>query len=136
MGYLVYNGERLDLQVDDRVLAHLQIVIINKLRRGDSFALSWKDSQESGDGRSTIWIAPTISLHFKFAGGRMPDINAAWVQALYEAAESGRGLWIVDEPPQGAEPDGALDPSAVVPVGFANRPLAGTTRAARPAGTS
>lgn len=134
MGYLVYSGERLDLMIDDRALAHLQIVIINKLRRGDAFAFSWKDSKKSGDGRSSIWIAPTISLHFKFAGSRSPEINAAWVQQLYDAATSGRGLYITDEPSPGAS-TAVLDPSIVVPIGVESPPTTGSTRAARPAGT-
>lgn len=132
MGFLVYNGERLDLAIEDRTLAHLQIVIINKLRKGESFAFSWKDSAESGDGRSTIWLAPTSSLHFKFAGSRVPEINPAWLQALYATAESGKGLIIVDEPENMGQT--ALPEEAVVPIGVSQRPPAVTRRAARPAG--
>ncbi|WP_239451820.1 ATP-dependent DNA ligase [Frondihabitans sp. PAMC 28766] len=132
MGFLVYNGERLDLAIEDRTLAHLQIVIINKLRKGESFAFSWKDSAESGDGRSTIWLAPTSSLHFKFAGSRAPEINAAWLQGLYATAESGKGLIIVDEPENTGQT--ALPEDAVVPIGVSQRPPAVARRAARPAG--
>lgn len=131
MGYLVYNGERLDLSVEDRTLAHLQIVIINKLRKGETFAFSWKDSAESGDGRSTVWLAPSISLHFKFAGSRMPDINPTWLQLLYETADSGKGLIITDEPARDAT---ALPADTVVPIGVGERGPVGAKRSARPAG--
>ncbi|ROQ41608.1 hypothetical protein EDF46_0990 [Frondihabitans sp. PhB188] len=133
MGYLVYNSERLDLQIEDRTLAHLQIVIINKLRKNESFAFSWMDSRESGDGRSTIWVTPASGLHFKFAGSRMPEISAAWLQVLYEAAGSGRGLYVVDEPSDSV--DVTIDADATTPVGLPERPLGTATRAARPAGS-
>jgi hypothetical protein len=98
MGYIVYGGEILEFKVDDRVLAHLQIVIINKFRKGESLMLSWREPAETGDGRTSVWLSPNISLRFKFAGGRAPEVNATWLAALYEAADSGRGLYAVAEP--------------------------------------
>ena len=38
MGFFIYDNER-EIRVDDRILAHLQIVIIDKLRRSESFEL-------------------------------------------------------------------------------------------------
>lgn len=32
VGYLIYDGQTAEAQMEDRTLAHLQIVIINKLR--------------------------------------------------------------------------------------------------------
>lgn len=98
MGYIVYDGEVLEFKVEDRLLAHLQIVIVNKFRRNESFLFSWREPAETGDGRATVWLSPNIGLRFKFAGGRAPDINPTWLAALYEAADSGRGLYAVDEP--------------------------------------
>ncbi len=103
MGYLTYDSVRLDLRVEDRVLAHLHIVIINKLRRGESFPFSWKDPTEVGDGRSSIWLYPTVPLHFKFSGSRQPQINKSWLEVLYRAAESGQGLRVLDEPVEQAD---------------------------------
>ena len=40
MGALVY--ETMVIPFEDRLLAHLQIVIVNKLRRGESFVMSWR----------------------------------------------------------------------------------------------
>ena len=54
MGQLIYDGEPLDLRIDDRALTHLQIVIVNMLRREHRFAFSWKDDAVHGNGRSTI----------------------------------------------------------------------------------
>ena len=46
----------MEIQFDDRVLAHVQIVMSAKLRRGENFFFSWRDSPAVGDGRSAIWI--------------------------------------------------------------------------------
>ncbi|OII10956.1 ATP-dependent DNA ligase [Curtobacterium sp. MCBA15_009] len=98
MGQLIYDGEPLDLRIDDRALTHLQIVIVNMLRRDHRFAFSWRDDVVHGDGRSTIWLHPQVSLHFKFTGSRTPSINRSWLEDLYAAATSGSGLVLTPEP--------------------------------------
>jgi hypothetical protein len=97
MGKLIYNVNT-STEIDDRALAHLQIVIIGKLRRQESFAFSWKNPASEGDGRSTIWIAPQLALHFRYSGGRPPTINRLWVEALMASANSTAGLHMVPEP--------------------------------------
>ncbi|KFF58097.1 ATP-dependent DNA ligase, partial [Cryobacterium sp. MLB-32] len=42
MGKLTYDSS-LTADFDDRVLAHIQLVIGTKLRRGESFYFSWRD---------------------------------------------------------------------------------------------
>ena len=98
MGTLVYDGQTAEIPMDDRALAHLQVVIISKLRRQESFAFSWKDSPAAGDGRSTVWIHPEVSLRFKFAGSRPPVINQQWLAALSDSANSASGLHLSPEP--------------------------------------
>jgi hypothetical protein len=95
MGSLTYDG--LVVHVDDRVLAHLQIVIVNKLRRGENFLMSWKDSPDMGSGRSAIWLHPMVLLHFKFEGSRVPTINEEWLAELAHSADSSRGLIVTAE---------------------------------------
>ena len=56
MGALIYGSPSMEIQFDDRVLAHVQIVMSAKLRRGENFFFSWRDSPSVGDGRSAIWI--------------------------------------------------------------------------------
>ena len=102
MGYLTYDGGTAEVQLDDRVLAHLQIVIISKIRRQESFVFSWKEPASAGDGRSSVWIHPTVSLRFSFAGSRPPTINPRWIAVLTESANSGQGLQLLPEPPVGA----------------------------------
>ncbi|KZX20203.1 hypothetical protein EV639_109110 [Rathayibacter tanaceti] len=101
MGKLHYDGT-VEIDFEDRVLAHLQIVITGKLRRNESFLLSWRDDHSMGDGRSAIWLHPSHALRYKYFGGRMPRINPAWIAALTDLANSPGGLYIISEPPEAA----------------------------------
>jgi len=95
MGSLTYDGTSVDF--DDRMLAHLQVVIVQKFRAGESFLMSWLDPQKIGDGRSSIWLTPSAPMHFKFAGSRAPAIDREWLDALRVSADSGLGLVVTDE---------------------------------------
>ena len=99
MGKFTYDST-LVVDFDDRVLAHLQIVIGAKLRRNESFYFSWRDDSSVGDGRSVVWLHPAISLVYKFHGGRPPSINRSWIEELMSTANSAAGLRIVPEPPE------------------------------------
>ena len=109
MGHLIYDS-RSRTEMEDRALAHLQIVIINKLRRKESFSFSWKNPASEGDGRRTAWISPEIPILFAFSGGRPPAINMAWVEAMMLAANTSAGLHLVREPASPASP--ATPPAA------------------------
>ncbi|MCL9665582.1 ATP-dependent DNA ligase [Curtobacterium albidum] len=126
MGQLVYDGEVLDLRIDDRALTHLQIVIVNMLRREHRFVFSWKDDVLHGDGRSSVWLHPNVSLRFTFAGSRVPAINRSWLEELYAAATSGAGLVLVPEPPDTSTAADSAWSRAVVP-GAAESASAGDT---------
>ena len=104
LGRLTYDST-LVADFDDRVLAHLQVVITAKLRRGESFAFSWNDSRDIGSGRTTIWLSESVPLSFRFFGSRPPQINRAWVEHLTQTANSAGGLRIVPEPTQPAGQD-------------------------------
>jgi hypothetical protein len=108
MGTLQYDGVL--VQFDDRLLTHLQIVIVQKIRRGESFLMSWRDASDVGDGHSSIWIHPNQNLYFKFLGGRKIAINQDWLEQLTLSANSARGLLVMRE---GTKAD-ALNDQAVV----------------------
>jgi hypothetical protein len=95
LGSISYDG--LIVKVDDRTLTHLQIVIVNKLRRGEAFLMSWKDAADAGSGRSSIWLHPNVLVHFKFEGSRVPAINKAWLDQLAKSGESSQGLVVTSE---------------------------------------
>ena len=61
MGKLFYDGS-VEIDFEDRVLTHLQIVITAKLRRSESFLFSWRDDPSMGDGRSAIWLHSAVGL--------------------------------------------------------------------------
>ena len=95
MGTITYDGAILEF--DDRLLTHLQIVIMNRFRHGEGFVMSWLDSVESGDGRSSVWLSPNMAIYFKFFGSRVPEVNERWLATLAESAESTRGLVVTEE---------------------------------------
>lgn len=104
MGYLLYGRPAEAIEIDDRTLAHVKIVILAKLRRGEAFAFSFEHDVRDGSGRSTIWIHPTIPIQFNFAGSRQPVLNREWIDALIVTANSVDGLRLIPEP---AEPSPA-----------------------------
>ena len=98
MGTLVY-GERRVIDFDDRLLAHLQIVISAKLRRREGFYMSWREPTASGSGRVSIWLDPGIPLMFRYENARALTINRDWLDALSESSNSASGLIITEEAP-------------------------------------
>jgi hypothetical protein len=99
VGTLAHGGVAVDFE--DRLLAHLQIVIVQRFRRNEPLLMSWLDSQSVGDGRSSLWMTPDQPVYFKFAGSRVPVIDEAWLRLLTESAASSTGLIV-------RAPDGAL----------------------------
>lgn len=95
MGTMTYDG--LAINIDDRTLAHLQIVIVNKLRKEEGFLMSWKESVQSGSGRGSVWLDSTIPVTFKFDGSKVPEINKVWLDQLAESANSSKGLIVTSE---------------------------------------
>ncbi|HEX5728421.1 hypothetical protein [Microbacterium sp.] len=98
MGTLEYVAAQYIAEIDDRTLAHLQIVICNKLRRDERFTLRL----EPGDGTSgpvtVMWLTSALPLLFTYSRPTRHDINGAWLQLLADAATSNAGLWVVPEP--------------------------------------
>lgn len=91
---MAYAG--MTVEFDDRVLTHLQVVIVQKFRRGESFPMSWLDDVAIGDGRSTLWLTPTVPVFFKFDGSRVPTIDKGWIVRLSQSADGARGLIVTD----------------------------------------
>ena len=98
MGTLYYGDSRRAIDIEDRALAHLKLVMINKLRRAEPFAFSWVTPAELGSGRHTIWVHPAIPLEFAFEVSRQPALNRDWIEALSVEASSSTGLTLLPEP--------------------------------------
>lgn len=98
MGKLIYGPQSLEIDFDDRLLAHLKIAMFTKMRRNESFSLSWTESETSGFGRSSIWVHPTTPLHFRFFGSKRPTLNRAWVELLVAGANNTGEMVVAPEP--------------------------------------
>lgn len=44
MGTLHYGGSEAPIHIEERALAHLKVIVATKLRRNESFTLSWRTS--------------------------------------------------------------------------------------------
>jgi hypothetical protein len=94
MGTLKYDGTSVDF--DDLVLAHLEIVIIQKLRRQENFLMTWREPDTIGAGRTGIWIHQAAMMTFHFATSAKPDIDSVWLKKLMESANSTMGMFVTD----------------------------------------
>ncbi len=81
MGRFTYQST-VKADFEDRLLAHLQSVIMAKVRRGESFTFTWKDDMSTGGGRTTVYIHPHASMVFKYSGGRSPQHQPVLVARL------------------------------------------------------
>jgi len=100
LGLLIYGPVASEIEMDDRLLAHLRIVILSKMRNQEAFSLSWSMEANQGSGRETLWVHPSIPLRFRFYGSRPPAINRAWIDLMVSAANRG-DLRIMAEPSPG-----------------------------------
>lgn len=95
MGYLMHGTN--EYEFDDRVLAHLKVVVGQKLKKQECFFLSWTRAPEEGSGRVSVWLSPYSNLAFRFAGSRPPQLNLVWVKVLTALSHTPRGLVVVSE---------------------------------------
>ncbi|GAA1964146.1 ATP-dependent DNA ligase [Microbacterium deminutum] len=102
MGRFVYDSVRNAVEIDDRTLAHLRIVVMHKLRRGESFMFELQ--MADGSGHRSFWIHESIPVQFHFYGGCSPHINRRWVEDLINEASSPSGLTILPEPAEPPRP--------------------------------
>lgn len=103
MGTFHYGEALSATEFDDRLLAHLQLAMFTKLRRGESFVFSWDISREAGSGHNAVWISPAVPIRFTYPTRNREPINRAWLEALLRTANSVAGLRIVDESAADAE---------------------------------
>ncbi|MEA1262776.1 MULTISPECIES: DUF7882 family protein [unclassified Microbacterium] len=112
MGTIQY-GSGDEIHIEDRALAHLKVVIATKLRRNESFTLSWRHPDGDAPGRSTIWLHPSIPLRFTFDEPDAPQLNPKWIQDLMRSASSTGGISLIEEvveaPPTGDADSPHLD---------------------------
>jgi hypothetical protein len=94
MGTLYYGAARTPITVDDRLLAHLKVVATSKLRRNESFLVSWDEPPENGSGRGSVFIHPTCDLIYRFDGSRNAELDQEQLETMAPESMSNRGLVI------------------------------------------
>jgi hypothetical protein len=105
MGTFKYDGTTVDFE--DRVLAHIEVVAIQKLRKQEAFFMSWLDPETAGSGRTGVWMHPAALLTFHYSTNDNPNVDRAWVEKLAASANSPAGLFVTDvegKPVQSTQP--------------------------------
>lgn len=97
VGTLYYGDSGTPIGIEDRALAHLKVAITTKLRRGESFTLSWKHADDQPRGRSTLWLHASIPLRFVFDEPEAPELSRQWIEDLMRSANSTGGILLVPE---------------------------------------
>jgi hypothetical protein len=92
MGLLYYGDTCEPIEVPDRLLAHLKIVITTKLRRGESFTLTWRHLDGQAPGRSSLWLQESIPLRFVFDRAEAEQLDGPALQDMAHRAASSTGL--------------------------------------------
>ena len=113
MGTIYYGSDTTPIDIDDRELAHLKVVIATKLRRGESFTVSWQHRDGQPRGRSTIWLHPSIPLRFVFEDPEPAVLSRTWLEELANSANSSGGIMLVSEHASEAAAEQAEDAPAV-----------------------
>lgn len=95
MGKLEYNSSRPAIEIDDDLLVHVKIVIATKLRRQESFMMTWPDGTH-GVGAMSAWIHPSIPMVLEFDQSPAPRVDPRRVERMM-ARLNARGELILDE---------------------------------------
>ncbi len=91
MGRLYYGNSTESFDMPDRVLAHLKIVASTKLRRSESFTVTFPQPGNP-EGRSTLWLHCSIPLRFEVDTAEGAAIDRRYLEELAQAAASSAGI--------------------------------------------
>ncbi|WP_203581196.1 DUF7882 family protein [Microbacterium hibisci] len=92
MAYLYYGADPRPAEIPDHVLAHVKVVAATKLRRGECFMLTWRHGDGGEDGRTSVWMQPSIPLRFVFDGPEPEALDRQYLRDLADEAMSSRGI--------------------------------------------
>src|SRR4051794_2799046 len=88
MGNLYYGMNVAPIAMPDRVMAHLKVIIATKLRRGESFTITWEHGPTETPGRTTIWLQPSIPMRFVFDAAEPEALDREWLSHLAKSASN------------------------------------------------
>lgn len=95
MGTLEYNSSHPAIKIDDETLAHLKIIIATKLRRQESFMMTWLPLGAKSNGRMTAWVSPSIPLVLAFDDPKMPPIDPERITHMMDSLNA-HGELLID----------------------------------------
>jgi hypothetical protein len=105
MGNLFYGDATQPIEIPDRLLGHLQVLAATKLRRSESFTFSWRHPHGEPEGRTTIWLQPSIPLRFVYSTTEKQAVDPVLLRELADQAASSAGVvvdfgeWVHDAEP-------------------------------------
>ncbi|MDN3494872.1 hypothetical protein QL996_02945 [Planococcus sp. APC 4015] len=117
MGAIYYGGTETPIYIEDRALAHLKVVIATKLRRAESFTVSWRHPEDQPQGRTTIWLHPSIPLRFVFDDPEPAQLSRQWIEELANSAATSNGIFLLAENIDSEPASNTSDDSADVSLG-------------------
>ncbi|MDF2046354.1 MULTISPECIES: hypothetical protein [Microbacterium] len=91
MAKLYYGSDTSPVTLPDRLLGYIKVITATKLRRGESFTLTWSGADDE-TGRSTIWLQPSIPLRFVFDSPEPEQLSGEYLRALADQSNSATGL--------------------------------------------
>jgi hypothetical protein len=97
MGQLWYGSSNTPIEIEDEALAHLKLIIITKLRRDESFTISWTHPTHQARGRSTIWLHPSIPIRFVFDTPDPCEVDPERLEEMAASAHSTGGIQVKAE---------------------------------------
>jgi len=97
MGTLEYNSSRPAIEIEDETLAHLKVIIATKLRRQESFMMTWvSDDAAASTGRLSAWIHPSIPMVMAFDSSTLPPIDAKRIARMMQSLNA-HGELLIDQ---------------------------------------
>jgi len=96
MGRLKYDNTSGPISIDDATLAHVKIVIATKLRRQESFMMTWHPREGGDTGRLTVWIHPAIPLQFLFTSADSLPVEKHRIEEMMRGLNA-TGELVIDD---------------------------------------
>ena len=87
MGNLFYGNTPDPIEMPDRLLSHMKVVVATKLRRGESFTLTLRHPEGAAAGRTTIWMQPAIPAAVRLRPAGIRDARPRHPQAVRRERE-------------------------------------------------
>jgi hypothetical protein len=106
VGILYYGDAVHPIRIGDHALAHLRVIIATKLRRHESFTLSWQHPDHHPEARTTLWLHPSIPLRVVLDAEEPPELDRRWLEELARSASGPAGITLGPEHFDEAPPSG------------------------------